>query len=112
MRELIYTVKILVVTSIDCSTCSKSGLKCLYLNADKWTELECIVYNLQPDINGITEAFPKSTGTVYVENYVLQGFNQYINVDNSCRRSILFVKSELETQLYEKLNRKKYKEST
>ena len=100
-------------SSIDCSTCSKSGLKCLYLNTDtvtnKWTELECIVYNLQPDLIGITETFPKSTGTVSVENYVLQGFNQYINVDNSCRRTILFVKPELETQLYEKLNRKKYK---
>ena len=57
---------------------------------NKWTEIECIVYNLQPDIIGIhvTEAFSKSTETVHQGNYVLQGFNQFINpqnVDNSDR---------------------------
>lgn len=80
----------------------------MYTNADsianKWSELETLVYIHQPDIIGITEIFPKD---FELSSYVLKGFQQIMNrkyTDKSNRGAIIFVRDGLEVKSFEKLN--------
>lgn len=55
----------------------KRWLKCLYTNADsianKWSELEALVYIYQPDIIGLTKAFSKSSDNILCQIIVWMG---------------------------------------
>jgi len=94
------------------------GLKCLYTNADsignKWTELESLVYIHQPDIVGLTEAFPKTGDRVDISCFVLEGFQQFVNprfCDIGNRGTILFIRNGIEGEIYPRMNNISSKES-
>ena len=42
-----------------------------------------LICNLQPDIIGITEALLEKSDQIHPENDVLQGYNQFINPQNT-----------------------------
>ena len=97
----------------------KNGLKCLYTSADsisnKWSELETLVHIHQPDIIGLTEAFPKNQETNNdLSGYVLQGYQTFYNekfIGRGNRGTLLLMRDCLEVSEYKKLNNKLAKEA-
>ena len=84
----------------------------MYTNADsisnKWSELETSVHIHQPDIIGLTEAFPKNQETNDdLSGYVLQEYQTFYNdkfLGRGNRGTLLFMWDCLEVSEYKKLN--------
>ncbi|MEW8547780.1 MAG: endonuclease/exonuclease/phosphatase family protein, partial [Candidatus Thiodiazotropha sp.] len=105
-------------STINFSLKEKGGLKCFYTNCDsianKWSELEALIYIHQPDIIGLTEAFSKRNESINMSEYEIDGFQQFCNqrfVEKGNRGTILFVRNDLEASLYSRMNDRSCKEA-
>ena len=105
-------------STINFSLKEKGGLKCFYTNCDsianKWSELEALIYIHQPDIIGLTEAFSKRNESINMSEYEIDGFQQFSNprfVGKGNRGTILFIRSDLEANLYNRMNDRSCKEA-
>eukprot|EP00794_Sanderia_malayensis_P019527 gene19527-21456_t len=78
----------------------QDGLKCLYTNADsllnKREELSVYINLHNPDIIGISEAFPKNTSSsIEFAEYKMDSYDLICNLDKGKRGVCLYTKSHL-----------------